>query len=91
MIRMAFYKYVILVGNLSVVFGLLCSLVSSYLQGKVMGKAGLGVAIIAPDEGSLEWKKKEALKSKADFLFYFGLGFALIGAGLNTWGLIISP
>ncbi len=47
-------KLLTLFGNLLLSFGLLLSIYSYRYNSKVIGKAALGVAIVAPDEGSYE-------------------------------------
>ena len=89
--NMPAYKWILIIGNIVVVLGLICALVSAHYNSKVMGKAALGVAILAPQEGSSEWKKKERLRKIADALYYFGLAFALTGATISTVGIIKSP
>lgn len=74
-----------------VVIGLICALMSSHYNAKVMGVAALGVAVFAPAEDSPEWKEKENLLKKANCYFKLGIVFGILGAVVSTWGTIKSP
>jgi hypothetical protein len=54
-----------------------------------MGKAALGVAIVAPEEGSYEWQKKKKIRTTSDNLFYMGITLTLIGIVLQTIGALL--
>lgn len=54
-----------------------------------MGRAGLGVAVLAPDEGSTGWLAKERRRRAADLCFYLGLVLTAIGVVLQTIGGVL--
>ncbi len=78
----------IIAGGILLGLGLLMALVSVQHNSKVMGKAALGVAVYAPEEGSPEWRQKERLRKLSDWAFYLGVLFSLIGVGLQTYGAV---
>ena len=55
---------------------IICALVATLLNGMVMGKGGLGVAVLAPQENSSEWRAKVRLRRWSDVLAYAGLALA---------------
>jgi hypothetical protein len=67
----------------------LTAFISSKYTESLMGEARKGVAVWAPDPNSPEWKEKERLLWWADFWFYTGLGFTIIGVTLQTLGAIL--
>ncbi len=73
-----------LVGALLLLIGLVTALVSNHLEAGVMGKAQLGVAVLAPEQGSPEWKAKERLRANADRWFWTGLVVTAAGILLQT-------
>lgn len=73
-----------LAGALLLLVGLVTALVSNHRAATVMGKAQLGVAVLAPEEGSPEWKEKERLRASADRWFWTGLVLTAAGILLET-------
>ncbi len=51
-----------------------------------MGDAALGVAILAPKEGSPEMERKRTLRRRADVLFKAGVVLASLGVSLQVVG-----
>jgi hypothetical protein len=82
-------KWLIVAGGVLLVLGLVTALVSTHLASRVMGKAQLGVAVLAPEEGSAEWRKKEQLRARADCWFWVGIGLTACGVVLQTLGGIL--
>lgn len=69
--------------------GLLTAFISSHYTDRVMGEARKGVAVLAPDTDSPEWRKKEILIWWADSWFYVGLALTAVGVILQTLGAIL--
>ncbi len=82
-------KWLIAAGGLLLLLGLITALISSHYQTRVMGEAGLGVAVWAPKPESPEWKEKERLRARADCLFWIGLAATGCGIVLQTLGALI--
>ena len=82
--------WLIIFGAVFLLAGLVTALVSTHYEGRVMGKAALGVAILAPDEGSPEWKEKEALRVKSDRWFWLGIGLTALGVIVQTIGSLLA-
>lgn len=61
-------KLLTLIGNLLYAIGLLLMVYSYRYNSKVMGKAALGIALIAPAENSPKWKEKERIRKISDRL-----------------------
>jgi len=55
-----------------------------------MGKAALGVAMWAPDEGSPEWNRKVKLRKISNGCFCVGIFLTSLGIVLNTWGSLLD-
>ena len=53
------------------------AVVSNHYESRVMGSAALGVAVLAPTEGSEAWQEKESLRRMADWSL--NLSFILSG------------
>lgn len=68
--------------------GLLMALISVQSDARAMGKAALGVAVLAPEEGSPEWRRKERLRKVSDGAFYLGVVFSKIGVAFQTYGSV---
>ncbi len=73
------------VAALLVLLSIACALISNILNAQVMGKARLGVSIIAPEENSPEWNNKVTKLWWADALAYVGIGFAVLSAVLTLF------
>ena len=73
-------------GGILLLVGLLMALIANWVQAKVMGDAGLGVGMWAPDKDSPEWRRKERLRTVADWWFWIGAALTAIGIALQTWG-----
>lgn len=82
-------QWLTLVGGLLLLAGLVTALISTHYEARVMGKAAMGVAVLAPDKGGPEWRKKEALRSKADWWFWIGIALTAVGVVLQTLGAIL--
>ena len=74
-----------IVGAIFIFLSIVAALVSNYLNGKVMGEAGLGYGVFAPPRGSPEWEQKASLRRWADRSFYTGMLFAFLGVGAQLW------
>lgn len=83
-------KLLTLIGNLLYAIGLLFMVYSYRYNSKVMGKAGLGVALIAPAENSPKWKEKERIRKISDILFYIGMVLSCMGIVTQTIGVLIA-
>ncbi len=79
-----------LVAALLLFLSIVCALVSTYLNSRVMGAAAMGVAAYAPSEGSPEWNARVGLRRWADALVYAGFLLAL-GALALQGTIILSP
>ncbi len=84
-------KWLIAVGGLLLVLGLVTAFVSERYQNRVMGEAGLGVGMWSPEKGSPEYREKERLRARADCFFWIGLVVTGLGIGLQTVGALIPP
>jgi hypothetical protein len=63
------------------IVGLAVALITNHYQARV----DLGVAALAPQEGSREWEAKERLRREADWLFWASLVLTVAGFVLQTW------
>ena len=86
---MNIYKWLIVIGGVFLVCGLLTAFLSSHYTERVMGAARKGVAVLAPDPDSQEWKEKERLLRRSDFWFYVGLILTAMGVVLQTLGSVL--
>ena len=86
---MTLFNWLVAIGGVLLVVGLATAFISSRYSSGVMGEARKGVAVLAPDKDSPEWKQKERLLSWADFWFWVGLGVTTIGVILQTVGSIL--
>ena len=66
-----------------VFLSIVCSLLGNQTNARLMGQAAMGVGVWAPEKDSPEWKQKERLKTQADWYFYGGVIFALLGLGFE--------
>lgn len=82
-------KWLTVAGGVLLLAGLLTALISTHLASRVMGKAGLGVAVIGPEEGSNEWTQKERLRARADCWFWVGIALTACGVVLQTLGSVL--
>jgi len=83
-------KWLLLIGSIFLFIGLLMALISNYYNSRVMGKAALGVAMWAPDEGSPEWNRKVKLRKISNGCFCVGIFLTSLGIVLNTWGSLLD-
>jgi hypothetical protein len=86
---MTYGKSLIAAGGLLLLIGLVTAFWSARYVTRVMGNAGLGVAVWAPERGSLAWQKREQLRARADFWFYVGIVLTACGVVLQTIGGIL--
>jgi hypothetical protein len=86
---MTCWKWLIVAGGVLLLLGLVTALVSTHLASRVMGKVELGVAVLAPKEGSAEWQEKERLRARSDCWFWVGVGLTACGVVLQTLGGIL--
>ena len=82
-------RWLVLIGGVVLLVGLLMALISAHFGDRVMGQAGLGVAVWAPEKGSAEWLAKERQRMIADGAFYIGLALTAFGVALQTVGSIL--
>jgi len=79
-----------IIGNIILLLGLIAALLSNHLQGKVMGEASLGVAVLAPEKESSEWEEKVRQRTCSDISFYTGVALTAIGIILQISGTILA-
>ena len=77
-------KILQLIGSILLLLGLMMAFGSDKYQSEVMGYANLGVAVLAPDLNSPEWKEKVDKRKIATLFFYFGIVFTTFGIILQT-------
>jgi len=53
-----------------------------------MGDAALGVAVLAPEQESPEWRRKIRLRRAADWLFYIGIVLATGALITQVWAIV---
>ena len=82
-------KWLVVVGGLLLLAGLVTALISTHLGSQVMGRAEAGVAVFAPEEGSSEMKEKERLRVRAHCWFWVGIVLTACGVVLQTLGAIL--
>jgi len=83
-------KWLTLTGGIFLLVGLVTALISNRYEARVMGEAGLGVAVLAPQRDTPEWRERERLRARADFWFWVGVGLTAVGIVLQTLGAILS-
>jgi drug/metabolite transporter (DMT)-like permease len=83
-------KWLIVLGIVLTVGGVLLALFSFKDNAKVMGDAALGVAVFAPEKGSGADLEKRRLRKRSDRLFYWGIGFAIAGGLMQAVGTAFS-
>ena len=88
--KMTRKNFIFLCSSLLIFFSIICSLFSNYYNSRVMGDAALGVAILAPKEGSPEMERKRNLRRRADVLFKAGVVLASLGVSLQVVGIFIA-
>lgn len=81
-------KLCTVIGNSLYAVGVLLMVYSYRVNTKVMGQAALGIAIMAPEERSVEWKEKDRLRKISDWLFYGGMVLTLAGIIAQTIGVL---
>ena len=86
---MTLSKWLVLIGGVLLLVGLMTAFISSRYSSRVMGEARKGMAVLAPEKDSPKWKQKERLLSRADFWFWVGLWVTAIGVVLQTLGSIL--
>ena len=86
---MTLANWLTLIGGMLLLAGVVIALVANHYETKVMGKARMGVALLAPQEDSSEWKEKERLVGLADRWFWFGVGLTALGILLQTIGSML--
>ena len=82
-------KFLILSGGGALLVGLMMAFISARFGNRVMGRAGLGVAVYSPAEGSTEWLAKERQRRIADGCFYVGLVLTAVGVVFQTVGGVL--
>jgi hypothetical protein len=82
-------KCLIVSGGAALLVGLMMAFIAAQFANRVMGKAGLGVAVYAPAENSPEWRAKKRQRRIADGFFYAGLVLTAIGVILQTIGGVL--
>ena len=86
---MTFEKWLIVAGGALLFVGVVTAFISARYVTRVMGNTALGVAVWAPERGSLAWQKREQLRARADFWFYVGIVLTACGIALQTIGGIL--
>ena len=82
-------KWLVISGGLLLLAGLAMALVSTHLVSRVMGEAGLGIAVVADKPGSPEMTTKKRLRARADRWFWMGIGLTACGVVLQTVGAVL--
>ena len=83
-------KWVIAIGIIITIAGVVLSLFSFRGNAKIMGLAALGIGVIGSEEGSPERLEKERLRSLSDKLFYWGIALTIGGGVLQGIGTIFG-
>jgi hypothetical protein len=86
---MTLYKWLVLMGGVFLLVGIITAFVSSNYNATLMGEAQKGVAVLAPDPNSPEWLEKERLLRLVNRWFYAGLALTALGVGLQAIGSIL--
>jgi hypothetical protein len=68
-----------------------CLLIATNLNSRIMGNAALGIAVFAPQRGSPEWNAKTRLRRWADGLTYASGVFAVGGVIFQTIAALAGP
>ena len=89
-LAMTLPKWLVLIGGVLLMIGILMAFLSSNYNSELMGEAQKGFAVFAPEPSSAEWQEKERLLWWVNFWFYFGLVLTAIGVALQTVGSILS-
>jgi hypothetical protein len=76
-------------GGVLLLIGPLMAFIAARFGNRVMGRAGLGVDVLAPDEDSNEWLAKEGRRRWADRGFYLGLVLTALGVILQILGGVL--
>lgn len=86
-------KWLTLAGGIFLFVGLVTALISSRYESRVMGQARLGVAVLAAEKDTPEWREKNRLRARVNFWFWVGLGLTAVGIVLQTQAAVlpISP
>ena len=79
------------VGLLLLFVGLISSLCSQHYENKTMGDAALGVAVLAPSEGTDAWEQKVRLRLLTQITFFVGLGLTALGILIQLLAIVINP
>ena len=87
---MTIKKMLHLIGSILLFFGLMMAFLSDKNQSELMGETNLGVAVLAPDLNSPEWKEKVHKRKVVSNLFYSGLVLTSIGIILQTIPIFIN-
>jgi hypothetical protein len=82
-------KCLIVSGGGALLIGLMMAFIAARVGNRVMGRAGLGVAVFAPEEDSAEWLAKVRQRRIADGCFYAGLVLTAVGVILQTIGSVL--
>jgi hypothetical protein len=82
--------YLALSSSLFIFLSIIFALVSNYLNGKVMGEAALGVAVVAGEPDSPIMIRKKKLRAWSDRTFYFGIVFSILGLGTQVIAILLK-
>lgn len=79
-----------LIGGGFLLAGLCTALLANRYETKLMGSAKLGLAVLAPEEGSSDMQNKKHLRTQSDFWFWVGLALTALGVVLQTISALIT-
>ncbi|MDA2928490.1 hypothetical protein MYX84_00855 [Acidobacteria bacterium AH-259-O06] len=86
--RATFAQRLGLIAAFLIFLSIFCALFSNHFNSKVMGEAGKGVAVFAPEADTPEWQEKVWLRRVADWMFYLGIFFATSGLVFQVWAIV---
>lgn len=89
--RLTLANWFSVIGGLLLFFGVLTALISNRYATKVMGPAGLGVAVLAPEPGSRAMVERERLRARADRWFWVGIVATALGIVIQAAGGALPP
>jgi len=82
--------YLALSGSLFIFLSIISALISNHLNGKVMGEAALGVAVIAGEPDSSIMIRKKKLRAWSDRTFCFGIILSILGLSTQVIAILLK-
>ncbi len=83
-------KWLIVLGIVLTIAGVILAFLSFRFHSRVMGAAALGVAVLHPDKGSAVDLERQRLRRRSDRLFIFGLILAGVGGVMQAVGTALQ-